>query len=153
MKDGQLAAIKKRYLKKKKVTKMKQAQVSFQLKETGMQLDQDQKGEKGVSFKSVSGRFRRFRGVLALPPAVHRTDTVHRSTKTRATLWRTRALVDFNTPTGAWRKHQNTKRAKNSNYITTYNCKIHISDWEKNPELNLGHVDYKQLSCFWLSCS
>lgn len=50
MKDGQLAAIKKRY---KKLNKMKQAKVSFQLKKTGMQLDEDQNGEK----RSVSNQF------------------------------------------------------------------------------------------------
>lgn len=98
---------------------MKQAKVSFQLKKTGMQLDEDRNGEK----RSVSNQFLvgsddrpSVRGVLALPPAVHRTDTVHHSTKPEQRCGGRERLSILN-PQHAhgaahpkdppWRKHQN----------------------------------------------
>lgn len=78
MKDGQLAAIKKRY---KKLNKMKQAKVSFQLKKTGMQLDEDRNGEKNVQFQISFWLVQttdRWSGAssLFLPPSTERTQSI-----------------------------------------------------------------------------
>lgn len=110
------------------------------------------KRRKTFSFKSVSGWLRRptdrpsVRGVLALPPAVHRTDTVHHSTKPeqrcggrerssslntppRPTNTRTVQLIPQNRRGESIRtEHKTPKEFKL--YYNIY-CKIHISDWKK----------------------
>lgn len=66
---------------------MKQAKVSFQLKKTGMQFEEDRwKTEQNVQVQISSGsswtrRLIDGQGCPRSPPAVHRTDTVHQSTK------------------------------------------------------------------------
>lgn len=75
--DGELAALKNRY---QKVNKMKQAKVSFQLRRLACSL---KKTSAKWGKKSRSNLSRRpaaaGRGVLARPPAVRGTDTVHHS--------------------------------------------------------------------------
>lgn len=110
-------------------------------------------------------------GVLALPPAVHRTDTVHHSTnpqqrfggRERETCHE--AVSNFKHPTHEWcRSSQrptvekpselNTKYPKKKrNYITTYNCKIHISDWKKKPWTQSRTCLLQTTELFLLFCS
>lgn len=127
----------------KKLNKMKQAKVSFQLKNTGMQLDEDRHGEK----RSVSNQFlvgsddrpsvrRSGASSLFLPPSTERTQSIIAQNQSK-TLWRTRALVNFKPPNARTvqlipKTHRGesirTEHKTSKEFKLYYNiyCKIHI---------------------------
>lgn len=138
-----------------------------------MQFEEDQwKTEQNVQVQisSVSSWFTRLifgqgSSVLARPPTVHRTDTVHHSTKPEQRLGgRERetcheAVWNSNHPTQVWcsstkdllwRNHQNwTQNTQRIQIILQHIIVKYTFLIGKNPELNLGHVYHKQLNCFW----